>query len=289
MPHAAPVLAAVLLLVSGPGTAVGQIAGSVHTHAVQRGETLGLLAARHGTSPQRLAAINGRRVADRLVAGTPLLIDTRHLVPTALSDGLVINPPQRMLFVVEQGIVFVSWPVAAGRPDWPTPTGSFVVVTREVDPTWDVPSSIQQEMTRQGKPVRKRVAPGPENPLGDRWLGLGPTGIGVHGTNVPGSIYRLGTHGCIRLHPEDMRVLFDRAPLGTPVSIVYEPILAARVAGRVLLEVHPDAYARLGDPVAAARARVEALGVGLTPDDLRVLRAIVGRCAGYPEVLLDQD
>jgi L,D-transpeptidase ErfK/SrfK len=289
VPHAARVLAAVLLLAAEPGTAAGQVTGSVQTHAVQRGETLSLLAARHGTSPQRLAAINGRRVADRLITGTRLLIDTRHLVPAALSDGLVINLPQRMLFVVEQGGVAAAWPVAAGRPDWPTPTGDFVVVTREVDPTWDVPSSIQQEMARQGKPVRTRVAPGPENPLGDRWLGLGASGVGVHGTNAPGSIYRLGTHGCIRLHPDDMRMLFDRTPLGTPVSIVYQPILAARVDGRVLLEVHPDAYARVGDPVGTARARVAALGIVLAPGDLRVLRAIVGRRAGYPEVLLDQD
>ena len=288
MPRVARAVLVALLLAGGSVAARAQVIGGVLPHAVQRGETMTSIAARYGLSRQHLAALNGRRLADPLRAGTVLLVDGRHLLTSERPDGIVINLPQRMLFLVEQGTVSAAWPVAAGRPDWPTPLGSFLVVSRQVDPTWVVPPSIQQEMARLGRPVLSRVAPGPGNPLGDRWLGLGDMGVGIHGTNQPASIYGLGTHGCIRLHPDDMRVLFDRTAVGTPVTIVYEPVLVAWVDNRVLVEVHPDAYRRMSDPMAVACERLANLGVTLTREDLQALRAIVARRGGFPETLLDQ-
>jgi hypothetical protein len=71
-----------------------------------------------------------------------LTVDNRHIVPLfAAGLGIVVNVPQRMLFVARQGGA-TGYPVAVGRPSWPTPLGSFSIATKETNPTWDVPQSI---------------------------------------------------------------------------------------------------------------------------------------------------
>lgn len=44
--------------------------------------------------------------------------------------------------------------------------------------------------------------------------------IGIHGTNVPSSVGRDVSHGCIRLRNADITYLAQRLPLGTPVRIL---------------------------------------------------------------------
>jgi L,D-transpeptidase ErfK/SrfK len=134
--------------------------------------------------------------------------------------------------------------MAVGRPDWRTPTGTFEVTEKRVNPTWFVPPSIQEEMRRAGKPVLKQVPASPRNPLGDRWIGLSRGSVGIHGTNAPSSIYTFQTHGCIRLHPADIREVFERVALGSMGSIVYQPVLVGLIDGRVFIEIHPDIYGR---------------------------------------------
>jgi lipoprotein-anchoring transpeptidase ErfK/SrfK len=54
--------------------------------------------------------------------------------------------------------------------------------------------------------------------LGDFRLYLGD-GYGLHGTDVPSSIGRAVSHGCVRMRNEDIRVLYERVTIGTPVFI----------------------------------------------------------------------
>ena len=54
--------------------------------------------------------------------------------------------------------------------------------------------------------------------LGTRRLVLGD-GYALHGTNVPESIGRAVSHGCVRLRNEDIEKLFDMVKVGTPVYI----------------------------------------------------------------------
>lgn len=101
-------------------------------------------------------------------------------------------------------------------------------------------------MRREGKRVLTTVPPGPDNPLGKHWLRLSFGSVGLHGTNAPSSIYRVTTHGCMRVHPDDIADLFAHTSLGDAGRIIYEPVLASvEPDGRVFLEVHPDAYRRV--------------------------------------------
>jgi L,D-transpeptidase ErfK/SrfK len=175
--------------------------------------------------------------------------------------------------------VTCSYPIAAGKPNWRTPLGEFEIMSKEEDPTWDVPPSIQEEMRRAGKPVLTRVPPSPENPLGEYWIGLSLPGIGIHGTNAPSSIYKLVTHGCIRLHPEDVRSLFAEIDLGTRGRVIYEPVLAAKVGDSVYLEVHPDNYKKGPD---SFRTVLDIAGTGgfLEMLDLALVKEVIHRRDG---------
>ena len=173
-------------------------------------------------------------------------------MPSAPGVPIVINLPQRMLFHFGENVV-ANYPIGAGKPSWPTPTGPFEIVFAETDPVRDVPASIQAEMVQQGKPLVTKVPPGPSNPLGKYWLGLSLRGIGIHGTNAPSSVYGLPSHGCIRLSPEDIEDLFHAVPVGTRGLIIYEPVLLLRIADIVFLEAHPDAYRREQESVNKVR------------------------------------
>jgi L,D-transpeptidase ErfK/SrfK len=162
--------------------------------------------------------------------------------PLPIADGIVINIPQRMLFLVDADAIVARYPVGLGLPTWPTFTGPFTISVKETDPAWDVPESIQEEMRRAGKPVVTRVPPGPKNPLGKHWLGLSVPGFGIHGTNAPASIGKFATHGCIRMRAVDVAELYARVDVGTPGMSIYEPIMLDVSEDAVWLEAHRDAY-----------------------------------------------
>ena len=219
-----------------------QISGSEFTYTVRAGDSLTVIGARAGIDPRVIAGENGLKTPGRLQPGQTLTLNNRHIVPEPEGATILVNIPQRMLFYFEAGKLAKSYPIAAGRRSWPTPTGKFEILTLEEDPVWDVPPSIQAEMERQGKPVLTHVPPSPENPLGKFWLGLSLPGIGIHGTNAPSSIYSLATHGCVRLHPDDIEQLFAAVDEGTAGRIVYQPVLIVSTREGIFLEVHPDVY-----------------------------------------------
>lgn len=235
------------------------LVGQQFEYVVKEGDSLASVGARFGIDPPVLAKRNGMSARAELRVGQVLRIDNRHLVPGVREDGILINVPQRLLFLFESGSVVAWYPVGLGRADWPTPRGRFFIATKEENPVWDVPVSIQKEMRREGKTVETRVPAGPRNPLGAYWMGLTPSSCGIHGTTAPTSVYRFQSHGCIRLHPDDVADLFSRVSIGTPVDIVYQPILAVRLEdGSVWVESHRDVYDR------RERSALETLG--LAPD-----------------------
>ena len=219
-----------------------RLVGGEFSYVVQKGDSLTAIGARFGVNVGVLVADNDLTPTSLLKAGQALRIDNRHIVPDVLGDGIVINIPQRMLFRFKERRLTRSFPVGLGRHDWPTPTGPFKIVVKEENPIWDVPASIQEEMRREGKAVKTCVPPGPDNPLGKHWLGLSIAGYGIHGTIAPMSIYQFQTHGCVRVHPDDIAQLFDDVSRGTPGIIIYRPLLMAKIGRQIYLEVHRDVY-----------------------------------------------
>jgi len=252
-------LTASLVVLDAPTPSMGSaLVGEESSYQVRRGETLTSIGARAGIEAGVLAWRNGLRAGQALAVGLTLALDNRHIVPAGSSGSLVINVPQRLLFQFREGALHAHYPIGLGRPTWPTPLGTFTVLAREENPTWHVPPSIQEEMRRAGKPVLTIMPPCPANPLGLYRLRLSLPGIGIHGTIAPSSIYQFQTHGCIRLHTDDVCALFADVSVGDTGRVIYEPVLLARLAdGRLFAEVHRDIYHRAPAPLTTLQAAAD--------------------------------
>ena len=223
------------------------VVGDKFQYTITRGDNFIKLGSRFGAGSAVLAAENGLKRESRLTAGKTVEIDNRHVVPQLLPDGIIVNPPQRMVFYLKGGKVIGAYPAAVGRVarQWRTPLGNFKVAELRKDPTWHVPDSILREAEINGKDLDDEVPPGPDNPLGAYWIGLSLDSVGIHSTNSPLGIYGFRTHGCIRLRPENAEALFGAVDIGLPGEIIYQPTLVAHLDdGHVFLEVNPDAYKR---------------------------------------------
>ena len=239
-----------------------ELTGGPREYTVRSGDTLMAIAGRLGANWRAVAETNGLTNPNRIYPGQRLRIDTTRIVPAMQENGVVINLSEAFLYYFEEGRLIFQAGVGLGKPGrWRTPAGAFTILKKERHPVWEVPRSIQQEMEAEGRVVLTRVPPGPDNPLGEFWLGLSLPGYGLHGTIEPSSIGQFRSHGCIRMHPEDIGVLFSLVRVGTRVRIIEEPLKIARVNGRVYLEAHPDVYNRRRNLAQEAEAALRKLGV----------------------------
>ena len=219
------------------------IVGKEFEYAPGDKQEVHLISAKLGEDSKLIAKANHVSRFSIIEHGRSVHIDNQHIAPCDISNGILVNLPQRMLFYFKDGKLVTSYPVAVGKPDWETPTGSFSVISKHKNPAWVVPRDIQDEMEEEGREVQTRVEPGPNNPLGNYWIGTSIRGIGIHATNAPASIYSYHTHGCVRLDPDNIKDLFHRISKGEPGMIIYEPVLIAKTDdGRLFLEVDRDIY-----------------------------------------------
>jgi L,D-transpeptidase ErfK/SrfK len=138
-------------------------------------------------------------------------------------------------------------------------------------------------MQVQGKPVLKQVPPGPDNPLGRFALYTSIRGIAIHETIWPTTVFQFRSHGCIRVLPENMELLYDEIEVGTPGELVYEPVKAAVTNdGKVFLEVDPDVYGKIGKPLDEVIERINDLQVAAEVDWTRI-KSIVHERSGIAE------
>jgi len=64
------------------------------------------------------------------------------------------------------------------------------------------------------------LQPGPNNPVGNAWIGLDKPGYGMHGTPNPEQVGRTESHGCFRLANWDAEYLLKLVWVGMPVEVV---------------------------------------------------------------------
>jgi lipoprotein-anchoring transpeptidase ErfK/SrfK len=141
----------------------------------------------------------------------PELPPLQPTLPEAAPEvRLVIRRSERRVYVYHDNTVATSFPIAIGREGWETPLGSYAVLSKVENPGWTNPFTGEV------------VEPGPDNPLGDRWIGFWTDGenyIGFHGTPNRQSVGRAASHGCVRMYNENVRQLFDMVEIGTPVVV----------------------------------------------------------------------
>lgn len=128
-----------------------------------------------------------------------------------LVGKVVIDISKYRLVLLRDGKVAMKFKVAVGQPRYPTPTGSYVIVNKQSDPTWTPPPD--SDWAKGLGPI----PPGPGNPLGTRWIGTSAPLVGIHGTYEPASIGTAASHGCIRMNIPDVERLYDEVAVGMPV------------------------------------------------------------------------
>lgn len=122
---------------------------------------------------------------------------------------IVVSLVDRKLLLLADDQPLKVYPVAVGKSATPTPIGEFTVVNRLVEPTYYHPGVV--------------IPPGPDNPLGSRWMGLNAKSYGIHGTNDESSIGLAASTGCVRMARADLEELFEVVRPGTKVQIVTAP------------------------------------------------------------------
>jgi lipoprotein-anchoring transpeptidase ErfK/SrfK len=160
------------------------------------------------------------RIVEALRTNTrlPVRVHTAKVTPqvatATFAEVIVINRSQNRLFLFSDAKLARTFSVATGQAIYPTPAGRWHIVVKWKNPWWYPP--VQDDWAKGLKPV----PPGPNNPLGTRWMGLDAPGVGIHGTDEPTSIGHSASHGCIRMQVPDAEWLFDHVDVGTTVYIV---------------------------------------------------------------------
>jgi lipoprotein-anchoring transpeptidase ErfK/SrfK len=157
-------------------------------------------------------------VAARPDGETPARVADLSAASEQASTYLVLRLNERRLYLMKHDAPepLGAFPIAIGRDGHETPTGQFQVEDMIVHPDFD-----KIDPTDRGHIV-KRIPPGPDNPLGERWMqithGEGWT-LGIHGTPHPELLGQRVSGGCIRMRNADVIRVYDSVRLGTKVIV----------------------------------------------------------------------
>lgn len=226
--------------------------------------------------------------------GTRVILPTQYVLPNVPREGIVLNVAAKRLFYFppveeDQPQSVMTYPIGIGRVGWQTPLGASSVISKARDPSWYVPASVRREHEELGDPLPAVVPPGPDNPLGRHVLKLDIPGYLIHGTNQPYGVGMRVSHGCVRLYPENIELLYDLVELGETVTIINEPFLAGLQGGDIYFESHPpleDDNVLVEQRLVDILERIETLAAENDTDfDLERLRDAAGAQRGIPVIL----
>jgi lipoprotein-anchoring transpeptidase ErfK/SrfK len=171
------------------------------------------------------AALDARRAERRLTKaladGSSIVRLSVHPVAPKINERtiaptIVVHVDTNRLDLYEGFQVTHSWDVATAKPGWTTPVGEWSLYQKRENPTWYNPA-----LDSWGAGLPAVVPGGPGNPMGTRALYITAPGlIRIHGTTSPDSIGRYASHGCIRMHNEQVEQLYDLVPVGAKVIIM---------------------------------------------------------------------
>jgi L,D-transpeptidase ErfK/SrfK len=223
--------------------AQGDVIGELQVTRAAREDTFVDLARRFNVGYEELVRANPGIDPWLPGAGREIVLPTRHILPDAPREGIVINLAAMRLFYFPkrkpgEWLTVYTFPIGIGRVGWATPQGTTSVVRMAKDPSWRPGPGVRAEHKANGEVLPAVVPPGPDNPLGHRALYLDwPTYL-IHGTNKPAGVGLRSSHGCIRLFPEDIELLYDLVKRGTQVTVVNQPFVFGWHEGELLMQAH---------------------------------------------------
>jgi LysM repeat protein len=189
-----------------PAASSAAVPAATGVHIVRRGDTLGRIAARYGTSVSALVRLNGLANPDRIWVGQRLKVSGKAGPAPAPAPKPGPSPTggkwidvnlsqQRLTAYVGSSAVF-SAVISGGLPRTPTVVGRFSVRTKLRSTTMSGPGYYM-----------------PNVPYTMYFY----KGYAIHGTYWHNNFVRPMSHGCVNMRTPDAAWLYNWAPLGTPV------------------------------------------------------------------------
>ena len=131
--------------------------------------------------------------------------------------SILVDKSMFRMWILYEGCPFKGYTITIGASAKETPVAKFVMGGKNPNPAWWPPPDVKI----QGKaPVPYGD---PQNPLGKWWISLEHDihhGIGIHGTNDPGSIGSKASNGCVRMLNEEVVEVAALAFKGMVVTVV---------------------------------------------------------------------
>ena len=200
---------------SASGTGGGQASGGGTVYTVRRGDTVAAIAYRYGTTIAAIARANGLANPSYIYPGQRLRIPTGGgavAAPAAAGGGgkrIVVDLSAQRMYVYQNGQLIWNWVVSTGRPGQETAVGHYKVLNK-------LPNAYASTW-------------GLQMPY---WLGIywaGRLQNGIHALPIQANGQRLWegylgqrvSFGCIILSTQNAIRLYNWAPVGTPVDVVW--------------------------------------------------------------------
>ena len=176
------------------------------------------LAERFHMSQKLLVELNRHK---SFKAGDALVVADTASGDTAVpgkARSIQIDKSERMLFVLgAEDKVLAAFPVSIGGPNDPLPLGRMKITNEVKNPSFTYDPVLIKG--RAGGNVKTEVRPGPNNPVGNMWLGLSKPHWGIHGTPDPARLGRAETNGCVHMTNWDAHRLATLAKPGFVVDV----------------------------------------------------------------------
>ena len=220
------------------------VVGTLQIITASKDDTLSDIARRFNLGYEEIISANPNIDPWLPGAGTKIVIPTQFVLPDAPRQGIVINLAAMRLFYFPKAKPgepqkVITHPVGIGRVEWKTPEGTTRIASKKENPAWVPPLSIRKEHAEKGDPLPAVVPPGPDNPMGTHVLKFDWPSYAIHGTDKPPSIGLRGSHGCLRMYPEDIVSIYNDVPVGTPVRVVNQPRLFGWRERMLYLQTYP--------------------------------------------------
>jgi lipoprotein-anchoring transpeptidase ErfK/SrfK len=159
------------------------------------------------------------RIATRLA----IVLFALGLAPKlgAQQTAVVINLTEQTAYLLEDGQVAFISPIASGKEGRDTPTGSFRIISKDLN---HQSRSYGLVGDFHGRIINPNATPGSHVPPGCHYIPAPMpyfmefrNCVGMHAGYLPG---HPASHGCVRM-PRDMAAeFFTRVRIGTPVKVI---------------------------------------------------------------------
>src|SRR3569833_2079721 len=145
--------------------------------------------------------------------GSTILVAAPRMDPRTFSVAKIqVDKSKQEVRVYDaSGALVACYPATVGSTERPAPSGNYKATAVARHPAYFYDPK-RLTFTPEGAKGKLRIAPGPNNPVGDTWIAINIPTYGIHGTPAPSAIGKRQSHGCVRL------TNWDAAELGKAVK-----------------------------------------------------------------------